>query len=107
MDDPLRRVAAGLLLEMVLQQGGMCDFVELDGLCDQTVRELGMIHITRPGTFRSMRPGDIRAAVVGELNGLIRRGMLSLASHPNNRWLVVRARDGMTAAVTDMLKDVR
>lgn len=106
-DEPLRRVAAGLLLEMVLAQGGSCDMTDLDDLCDQIVREVGMLHIVRPGTFRNLREGDIRAAVAGELNDLVRRGMLRIEPHPRSRWLTVRARDGVAPAVEQMLAPVR
>lgn len=107
MEDPLGRVAAGLLLEMILQQGGACEFFEVDALCDQTVKELGTIGSVRRGVFSRTAPGDIRREVVSQLNGLMRRGMLRFDVDDNHRLLVVRARDGLAPTVTTMLSVIR
>jgi hypothetical protein len=105
--NPLGRVAAGLLLEMVLQQDGSCECFELDSLCDQAVKELGTICVTQRQSFRRMVPGDIRREVVAQLNDLMRRGMLRFGTDDRSRLLIVRARDGIGPAVESMLSVIR
>jgi hypothetical protein len=107
VDNPLGRVAAGLLLEMVLQQGGSCEFFEVDSLCDQVVKELGTVCIRQRQVTKRMAPGDIRREVVAQLNDLVRRGMLRFDVSDRSKLLVVRARNGIGPAVESMLSVIR